>query len=74
MGPSTYNRHAFLERLKKTYNNRNNVLNIGDDRVYWNGKQWVREQGKMIDLTPKVQIPTEKLELKTIGDGSGYFG
>lgn len=39
MGPSTWNRHALLQRMQDTYN-KDNPLKIGDDEIYWDGHKW----------------------------------
>lgn len=39
MGPSTWNRHALLQRMQDTYN-KDNPLKIGDDEIYWDGHRW----------------------------------
>ena len=58
MGPSTYNRHAFLERMKRIYN-KDNPLVIGGDKIYWNGRTWA------LGLEPmKGEIPGLKAEIK----------
>lgn len=59
MGPSTYNRHAALERLKGTYNSKDNYLNIGNDKIYWNGNRW-----DLLMEPIKGEIPAIKTEIK----------
>lgn len=39
MGPSTWNRHALLQRMQNTYN-KDNPLKIGNDEIYWDGNKW----------------------------------
>lgn len=40
MGPSTWNRHALLQRMQNTYN-KDNPLKVGDRELYWNGQRWM---------------------------------
>ena len=39
MGPSTWNRHALLQRMQNTYT-KDNPLKIGNDEIYWDGNKW----------------------------------
>lgn len=54
LGPSTYNRHWLLERMKGKYN-KENPLVIGEDKLYWDGNKW--------DLS----LPEVKSQLPEIG-------
>lgn len=39
MGPSTWNRHALLQRMQNTYT-KDNPLKIGNEEIYWDGNKW----------------------------------
>lgn len=71
MGPSTWNRHALLQRMQNTYN-KDNPLKIGNDEIYWDGNKWtmplpeikptilgIKADPPTIKIAPIGQTPTQ---------------
>lgn len=53
LGPSTYNRHALLERMKGKYT-KENPLVIGEDKLYWGDNTWNSIAPEVKANVPKV--------------------
>ncbi len=81
MGPSTYNRHAFLERMKGVYN-KENPLTIGGDKIYWDGRKWAlgidpikpEIPGIRTEITPPDEILSPQLSTTTEVEDDSHLG
>lgn len=76
MGPSTWNRHGFLQNLAKQHTGENNSLNVNGGQIYFDGNQWkVRERPikkvdpkDLINPNPIINIP--KLNIEKLPNGA----
>lgn len=69
MGPSTWNRHALLQRMQNTYN-KDNPLKIGNDEIYWDGNKWMMPLLEIKPTIPGVKVtPPDLSTIKTVQIG-----
>lgn len=70
MGPSTWNRHALLQRMQNTYN-KENPLAIGEDKLYWDGHKWNLSLPEIKPQLPEIDINTNPINPQIATDSTG---